>query len=123
MVHETAAAIEFDCAVPVVHFQVQKLGALLTRNSFRKIEKLGANSLASMGRLDEKFVDPRAFAAIFQAEIEADDQIADRDLLIPGQIDRAIVSVAQKHAEILAQNDFVEDLRPRIILLHLVHQG
>ena len=89
MVHETAAAIEFDRAVAVVHFQVQKLGAVLTRNSFGKLEKFGANSLASMGRLDEKFVDPRTFAAVFQAEIEADDQIADRDLLIASQIDQA----------------------------------
>lgn len=103
MVHEPATAIEFDCAVAVAHFQVQELGTVLTSGNFRKTEKVGANSLPSMGRLDEEFVDPGSFATVFEAEIKANDQIANRDLLIASEIDQAIVRVAQKHGEILAQ--------------------
>ena len=122
MIYEGATAVEFDGAIAVAHLQMQSLRALFTGNGFRKVEEPRANSLPPVGGIDEQFVDPGTLATIFQAEIEADDQVGDGSLLVVSQIDEAVAGIAKKFGKILSNPEFVEGLGPRIIVLHVAHQ-
>jgi len=96
VVDEAATAVELDGQITVVNFQVQELRMMFAGRVFGKIEELSANSLPSMRGFDEEFVDPSAFAAIFQTEIEADDEIGDWGLLVVYKINEAEMCVAEK---------------------------
>ena len=74
-----------------------------------------------VGGFDEQFVNPSTLAAIFQAEIEADDQVGDGSVLLADQINEAITRIVQKFGEIVSNAEFVEGLGPRIVFLHVAH--
>jgi len=121
MIDEGAAAVEFDRAIAVVHLQMKSLRAVFTGNGFREVEEPCANSLPPGGGFDEQFVNPSTLAAIFQAEIEADDQVGDGSVLLADQINEAITRIVQKFGEIVSNAEFVEGLGPRIVFLHVAH--
>jgi hypothetical protein len=65
-------AVELNRGISVAHLKVKEMSVMLAGNSFGEIEKLGSNSLPPVRDLDEEFIDPGPFPAIFQAVIEAD---------------------------------------------------
>jgi hypothetical protein len=122
MIDESATAVQLDGTITVVHFQMKSLCAVLARGGFRKVEQLRANSLPPMRRFDEQFIDPGALAAIFQAEVETNDQIGDGSAILADQINDAMARVEQKFGKILSYAGFVERLGPWIVVLHVAHQ-
>jgi len=121
VIREAAAAVEFNGGVAVGDFEVEKFGAVFARGGLGEVKKLGANSLSAMGGFDEEFVNPRAFAAIFEAVVEANHQIADQRVSFPNKIDDAVDRILQKLGEIGANRGFLKRLRPGIVLLHVEH--
>ena len=77
VVEEAAATVEFDGGVAVVDLEVEEFGLVFARGGIGQVEKLGADSLSAVGGFDEEFVDPGAFAAVFEAVVEADHEVAD----------------------------------------------
>ena len=122
MVDEAAAAVEFVGRIAVVDFEVQELRAVLARGFFGKVEKLRANSLPSMGGFDEEFVDPRTFAAVFEAEVEADDEVGDGILVFADDVGETEVGIVEKFVKIFANGGFVKRFGPGIVVLHVAHQ-
>ena len=94
VVDEAATAVQFQCAVAVVYFEMKELGAVFARSGFSEIEELSANSLPSMRGVDEYLINPCAFTAILEAKVETDHQIADRCLVIADQINEAEMRIA-----------------------------
>jgi hypothetical protein len=123
VVEETAAAVELDSGIAVSYLEMEGLPAKLERGRFGEVQKLSGDTLPAMGGLDEEFIDPGAFAAIFEAEIEADDEVGHRDLFVASQIDDAILRIAEKFREIISNDGFAEWNGPRIVALHVAHQG
>jgi len=121
MVEEAAAAVEFDGGVAVGDLEVKEFGLVFAGSGFGEIEKLGANSLSAVGGFDEEFVNPRAFAAIFEAVVETNHEISDRRIFFPNKIDDAVGRILQKLGEGSADRGLVEGLGPRIGLLHEAH--
>src|SRR6201993_4348417 len=101
---------------------MKALAVALARGGFCQVEELGANSLPSMGGLDKKLIDPGTLAAVFQAVVETDDQIADGGSLHAGDIDDAKDGILQKLRKIRFHNVWVEGLGPGIVVLHMAHQ-
>ncbi len=122
MILETTAAVKFNGAVSMIDLQMERLRAMFTGGSFRKIKKLGANSLPAMSRFDEELVDPSTFAAVLQAEVEADDQVGNGSARIDRQKNQTKLGLVEKFDQILADDQFVKGLGPRIVLLHMAHQ-
>ncbi len=122
MIQEAATAVEFDGTVSMVHLEMERLRAMFTGGSFRKVKKLGTNSLPAVGGFDKEFVDPGALAAVLQTEVKADDQVCDGSVLIASQKNKAIPGLVQKFDQILADREIVEGLGPRIATLHMAHQ-
>ena len=122
MIDEGATTVEFDGAIAVVHFQMESPRAVFTGDGFGEVEEAGANSLPSMGGFDEQLVDPGTFAAILQAEIEADDQVGDGSALLADQINEAIAWIVEEFGEIVSDAEFIKGLGPWIIVLHVAHQ-
>jgi hypothetical protein len=118
---EAAAAVEFDGGITVVDFEVENLGVVLTRSGFSERKQLAADSLPAMLSFDEEFVNPGAFAAVFEAVIEADHKICDWHKLCANDIGDAANRILQKLGEIGADRDMVKRLRPGIIHLHVAH--
>ncbi len=121
VVEEAAATVEFDGGVAVVDLEVEEFGVVFARGGIGEIEKLGADSLSAVGGFDEEFVDPSAFAAVFEAVVEADHEVADWRGFLADDVDDAINRVLQKLGEIGAERGFVERLRPGIVRLHVAH--
>ena len=119
---EAAAAVEFYRGVAVGDLEVKELGVVFTGGGLGKIEKLRADSLSAMGRFDEKFVNPCAFAAIFEAVIETDHQIADWLAFFANEMGNAVERIPQKFGQSPADRWLVKGLRPGIVLLHTAHQ-
>ena len=67
VIDETAATVEFDGGVAVGDLEVKEFGVVLAGGVLCEVKKLRANSLSAMGGLYEEFVNPCAFAAIFEA--------------------------------------------------------
>jgi hypothetical protein len=54
---------------------------------------LRGNALPSVGGFDEELIDPGAFAAIFQAEVEAEDQVGDGSVGIAREVNKTVGGV------------------------------
>jgi hypothetical protein len=122
MVEETAAPVKFDSAIAVCNFEMERLGAMFEGGAFGQVQELGAQALTAVGRFDEKLIHPGAFAAILEAEIEADGQVGDGELCVASQVEEAIGVGGKELREILAHGDFIERLGPGIIGLHVAHE-
>jgi hypothetical protein len=72
--------------------------------------------------IDVKFVNPRAFAMVFETEIEADRQIGDGAHAVESQVDDADSWISQELCEIETHYVPVERLVPGINLLHPRHE-
>lgn len=123
MVYEAATAIKLNCGIAVGHLQVEELRAVLERGPLGQLQQLRTDSLPSMRRLHEEFVDPGALAAIFQAVIEANCEIGDGLAAVRDQVDKPVEGIGQKLGKTRANRSFEEWLGPRIAALHLAHQG
>ena len=121
VIEETAAAVEFDGGVAMVDFEVEDFGLVFAGDGFGEIEKLRADSLSAMGGFAEEFVNPRAFAAVFEAVVETDHEVADWRGFFADDVDDAVERVLQEFGKICAERGFVEWLRPGIIFLHAMH--
>ena len=121
VVEEAPAAVELDGGIAVGDLEVKELGVVLARCGLGEIEKLRSNSLSAMRSLDEEFVNPCAFAAIFEAVVETDHQVADRRVFFADEIGDAVNRVFEKLGEIGADRAFVKVFRPGIIGLHVAH--
>lgn len=122
VIEEAAAAVKFDSAIAVVDLEVEELGAVLARSGFGQVEELSADALAAMRGFDEELVDPGAFAAIFEAEVETDGKIRDGGLFVTRKIDEAVGGSLEKVGKIFSNDEFVEGFGPRIFELHVAHQ-
>src|SRR5579883_6373 len=94
---------------------------MLTGGALGLVQELSANSLSAMAGLNEKFVNPGAFATVFEAVIEADHQIADRCRDFTDDISDAVKGILQELGEIGANGGFVKGFFPRIVELHVAH--
>src|SRR5271165_4450822 len=112
MVDETAAAVEFDGTIAARNLEMKSRRAIFHSCSFRKVEKLGGNSLSAMSGFNEEFVHPGAFAVVLQAEIETDDEIRDRNLLIACDEYDAVKGILQKLQQISSNDRLVGWLVP-----------
>ena len=121
MIEEAAAAVEFDGWVAVGDFEVEEFGLVFAGGGFGEIEELCANSLSAVGSFDEEFINPGAFAAVFEAVVEADHEVCDWRELFANDIDNTVDGILQKLGEICAESGFVEWLGPGIVLLHVAH--
>jgi hypothetical protein len=119
---EAASAVEFDGGVAVGNLEVKEFGVVLAAGGLCQVEKLRANSLPAMGCLDEEFVNPCAFAAVFEAVVETNHQIADWLAFFAGEIDNAVNRIVQKFGQSPADRGLVKGLRPGIVVLHVAHQ-
>lgn len=119
---KTPAAVEFDGRITVVDLEVQELRAVLARSPFGKIKKPRANSLPAMGRQDEELIDPRAFPAVLQAKIEANDEVPDGGLTVAGKIEDAVNRMLQELGEVFSCDRLAERQRPGIVGLHVAHE-
>ena len=100
MVQETTATVKFDGWAAVAHLEVQEMRLVFQAGALGEVEKLTADSLPAVGRRDEEFVDPRAFASILQTVIEAQDEIGHGAVGVPRQIDKAVSGIAEKLLQI-----------------------
>jgi len=121
MLGKAAAAVKLDGGVAMVDFEVEDLGAVLAEGAVSEVEELRANSLPAMGALDKELVDPGAFAAIFEAVIEADHEIADGARILADDVDDAIGGILQEFGEVGANGGLVEGFFPGIVELHVAH--
>jgi hypothetical protein len=122
VIDECAAAVEFDGTIAVVHLQMESLRAVLARGGFREVQQPCANSLPSVRRFDEQFIDPGALAAIFQAEVETNDQVGEGSVILANQVNKATARIGKEFGKIFSYPGFVEWLSPWIIVLHVAHQ-
>jgi hypothetical protein len=122
VVEEAAAAVEFEGGVAVGDFKVEEFGVVFAGGGFGEIEKLGANSLSAMGGFDEEFVDPCAFAAIFEAVVETDHEISHWLEFFADDVNDTTRGIRKKLGKTGVQCRLVKRLRPRIGLLHVAHQ-
>ena len=122
VIDEAAAAVEFDGAISVVNFEVKGFCIVFPRGGFREVQELGANSLPPVGRLDEELIDPGTFAAVFQAVVEADDQVAEGSSFLACDVDEAAGGVVEEFREISSNDRFVERFGPGVVDLHVAHQ-
>ena len=121
MVGEAAAAVEIDGGVAMVDFEVEDLGVVLARGLLGEVEELGANSLPTMRPFDEEFVNPGAFATVFEAVVETDHKVGDWRGIFADEVDDTVDGILQKFDKVAANRGFVEGLLPRIVKLHVVH--
>ena len=91
VVDKASAAVEFDGTVTVVDLEMEGSRAEMAGRNLCQIEELRANSLPPVGGFDEEFVDPGTFAAIFEAEIETNDEVGDGSLLVARQVGDAVI--------------------------------
>jgi hypothetical protein len=70
---------------------------------------------------NEEFIDPRAFAAVFEAEVKADDEVGDGILVFADEIDETEVGIVEEFVKIFANNGFIESFGPGIVVLHMAH--
>jgi hypothetical protein len=110
MIEEASTAVEFDGGVAVIDLEVKEIGIVLAGGGLGKVKEMRANSLSAMGRLDEEFVNPRAFATVFEAVVETGHQIADQRRLFTDKVNDAVRSILQKLGEIRANRRFVKGL-------------
>ena len=123
MVGKTTPAVELDGGIAVVDFKMQDLGVVLAGDLFGDFEKLGANSLPTMGAFDKEFVNPGADAAVFEAIVKADHQVTNgRKRIFARDIGEAIDRVLQQFRKVDADGGFVEGLFPGVVDLHVAHQ-
>jgi hypothetical protein len=122
VVNETVAAVEFVGAIAVVYFQVKEFGPAVARGSFGQVEELRADSLPTMGRFDEKLVDPSTLAAVFEAEVKTNNQVTHGGLLVADEINEATIGIVEELEEILADCSDIERFRPGIVGLHVAHE-
>jgi hypothetical protein len=94
----------------------------LTRSGFSERKQLAADSLPAMLSFDEEFVNPGAFAAVFEAVIETEDQVADERCCIADEVGDATNGILEKLDQIRAECGLVEGIRPGIVELHAAHQ-
>ena len=121
VVVEATATVEFDGWVAMGDLEVEELGVVLAGGGFSEIEELRTDSLSAVGGFDEQFVDPCAFAAVFEAVVETDHEVADWRGFFADDVDDAVERVQQEFGKICAERGFVEWLRPGIIVLHVAH--
>jgi hypothetical protein len=122
VIDKATAAVEFDSAVTVVNLEVEGLCAKIAGSSFGQVEELGANSLPAVRGFDEEFIDPGTFAAVFEAEIEANDEVGNWSLLVARQVDNTVMGILEELREIFLDDEVVEGLLPGIIVLHMAHE-
>ena len=65
---------------------------------------------------------PSAFAAIFGAEVQADDEISDCVFFLAREKDDAAVGIVQELQQIFSHEGFVKGNGPRIVALHAAHE-
>jgi len=121
VVEEATAAIEFDGRVAMSDLEVKEFSVVLAAGGFGEIKKLRADSLSAVRNLDEEFVNPGAFAAVFEAVVETDHQIADWVKIFANYIDNTVDRIEEKFSEIRADHRLVESLGPGIVFLHATH--
>ena len=119
---EAPAAVEIDGGIAVGDFEVEVVGSVLARGGFGEVEEFGANSLSAMSAQDEELVDPGALAAIFETEVEADDEVGNRGVCVERQVDDAVDGIGEELEEIVADGRFVEGFGPGVVDLHLLHK-
>ena len=119
---EAAAAVEVDGGIAAGDFEVEVVGSVLAGAGFGQVEELGANSLRAVRGQDKELIDPGAFAAVFETEIEADDEVGDGGVCVERQVDDAVEGIGQEFEEIVADGSFVEGFGPGIVDLHLLHE-
>ena len=122
VVLEVATVVEVDGGIGVGDFEMEVVSGVLARGGFGQVEELGANSLSAMSGQDEELIDPGAFAAIFETEIETDDEVGDGGVCIECQVNDAVDRIGQEFVEIVADGSFVEGFGPGIVDLHLLHE-
>jgi hypothetical protein len=122
VVLEAAAAVEVDGGIAVGDFEVEVVSGVLAGGGFGQVEELSANSLSAMSGQDEEFIDPGTFAAIFETEIEADNEVGDGSVCVERQVDDAVDGIGQEFVEIVADGCSVEGFGPGIFDLHLAHE-
>jgi hypothetical protein len=122
VVGEAAAAVELNGGIAVVDFEMEDFGVVVAGGLLRQVKELGANSLSTVGGLDEEFVDPGTFAAVFEAVIETDDEVGDGSGILPGHVGDAVDRILQEFGEIGADGGLVEGFFPRVVELHVAHQ-
>ena len=118
---EAAATVKFDRRVAVVYFEVEDFGAVLAGGLFGEVEELGADSLPAVRGLDEEFVYPGADATVFEAVVEADDEVADGGGIFADDVGHAVDRVLHEFDEIGADRGLMERFFPRIVTLHVAH--
>jgi len=121
VVEKAPAAVELDGRIAVGYLEVKEFGVVLARCGLGEIEKLRSNSFSAMGSLDEEFVNPCAFAAIFEAVVKTDHQVADRRILFADEIGDAVNRIFKKLGETGPDRAFVKLFRPGVIRLHVAH--
>ena len=121
VLEETTAAVEFDGWVAVVDLEVQEFCVVLARGTLGEIEKLRANSLPAVRGFNKEFVNPGAFAAVFQAVFEADHQITDRGDTFASDVGYTINWILHEFGKIRAERGFVEGFRPGVVELKMAH--
>jgi hypothetical protein len=121
VIDKTAAAIQLDGGIAVAYFEMQELGVVLGGNPFGKRQQFRANSPPSIGTRYEQLVNPGPLSAIFEAVIEADNEVGNRARAAPAEIDDPEDGVLQQLAKGVPHFGLIERFGPRIILLHLDH--
>ena len=121
MLAEPTATVEFDGRVAVVDLKVQEFCRVLARGTLGEIEKLRANSLPAKPGFNKEFVNPGAFAPVFQAVFEADHQITDRGDTFASDVGDTINGILDEFGKIRAERRFVEGFRPGVVELKMSH--
>jgi hypothetical protein len=127
MVDKASAAVKLYGAVPVIDLKVQDLRPVFAGCGFSQFQKFGPNSLPSILRFNEELVDPGTFAAILQAEVEAENQVPDGDLRFANKgfankKDQPVGWIRQDFLQILANGGLVKRFFPRVFDLHAAHE-
>jgi hypothetical protein len=122
VVYKPASSIELDGTVSVIDLQAKSPGAVLARDVLGEVQELCTNSFPTVPLIDVKFVNPRAFAMVFETEIEAHSQIGDGGHALESQVDDADSWISQEFCEIETHYVLVERLVPGFNLLHPKHE-
>ena len=119
---KATAAVEVDGRVAAVHFEVQCLGTGFARPVFGELEGRGADTLSAKTLFDEELVDPGAFAAVLEAVVEAEDDVADGTRGIADQPGEAEGRVVEHLPDAAKRAFLIERNGPGIVHLHGPHE-
>lgn len=100
LLREAATTVEVDGGIAVADLEVQEFYVVFERGAFGEIQKLRTNSLPTVGGLDEEFINPGAFAPIFEAVFKTDDEIADWGGVFPRYKSDAVDGILEEFGKI-----------------------